>query len=185
MPSRSQMALALRAELISYSGKMAMKSSSSASAGSVCCNGWQNTGCDGSRVGIYLIQKATSIVLVKYPCKSPRLLLERLYILDLHHKHVPWFSGLDFKGAGQVVNLGQVDVLHVVGTIVVLDLAASPVDAFDLDELAVIDFAVEGDCSISTSNSMGRARWSRDLVIPSGCHLFCRNVSRRSVSFYI
>lgn len=52
---------------------------------------------------------------------------------------------LDLKGSAEVVDLGQVDVLDVVCIIGVLDLAASPVDAFDLDYLAVSDFASKGD----------------------------------------
>lgn len=33
---------------------------------------------------------------------------------------------LDFKGPGEVVHLGQVDSLDIVGGIIVADLAASP-----------------------------------------------------------
>jgi hypothetical protein len=37
------------------------------------------------------------------------------------------------------MNLGQIDIADVVGRVVVLDLAAGPVDTLDLDRLAVFD----------------------------------------------
>ena len=43
------------------------------------------------------------------------------------------------------MNLGQIDVLHVVGAVVILDLPTCPVDAFDLDDLAVFYGSIEGD----------------------------------------
>lgn len=90
-------------------------------------------------------------------------MLKGLDILDLDDQHVALLGGLDLEGAGEVVDLGQVDVLHVVGAVVVADLAARPVDAFDLcsslsgccivfrhmrrgwylDDLAILDLARE------------------------------------------
>ncbi len=98
------------------------------------------------RIRVYLIEKASTIALIKDPRKPPRLLLERLDVLDLDHKHVTRLGCLDLKGTGQVVDLCQVNVFHVIGAVVVLDLPARPVDTLDLDDLAVLDGAVEGHC---------------------------------------
>lgn len=43
------------------------------------------------------------------------------------------------------MDAGEIDILHVVGAVVVADLAAGPVDAFDLDDFAILDGAGEGD----------------------------------------
>lgn len=43
------------------------------------------------------------------------------------------------------MDLGEIDVQHVVGGVVVADLAACPVEAFDFDGFVVVDFAAEGD----------------------------------------
>lgn len=45
------------------------------------------------------------------------------------------------------MHLRQVDIAHVVGRIIVLDLPARPVDTLDFDRLAVFDAAVAGDCA--------------------------------------
>lgn len=46
------------------------------------------------------------------------------------------------------MDLGQINVLDVVGIISILDLTACPVDAFDLDYFAVGDFAGGRDCAL-------------------------------------
>lgn len=51
------------------------------------------------------------------------------------------------------MNLGQVDVENIFGTVVILDLAAGPVKAFDLYGLAVLDGATEWDWSGSVGGS--------------------------------
>ena len=73
------------------------------------------------------------------------MVLEWLNVLDLDQQHVTGFSGLDLKRSGQIVDLGQVDIFHIVGTIVVLDLTTSPVKAFDFDCLAVFDGSSRGN----------------------------------------
>lgn len=97
------------------------------------------------RIGIYFIEETTAVILIKYASEAPWLFLERLHILDLHNEHIARLCALDLKGTGQVVDLCEVDILHIVGTIVIPDLAASPIDAFDFDDFAVLDGAVEGD----------------------------------------
>lgn len=98
-----------------------------------------------SRVRVYLIQKATPIILIKDTRKAPGLLLKRLHILDLHDQNVARLSSLDLERPSQVVDLGQIDILHVVRAIVISNLPARPVHAFNLDDLAVLDRSVEGD----------------------------------------
>lgn len=92
----------------------------------------------------------------------PWLFLEWLHILDLHNKDVSRLSGFDFEGTGQVVYLRQVDILHVVCAIVVLNLATRPIDTFNLDNLPISDFASEGDCKKHKSMAGDKARrWVR------------------------
>jgi hypothetical protein len=92
-----------------------------------------------------LIQEPTSIVFVKHARKSPWVVLERLYILNLDEQNVAWLGGLDFERARQVVDLSEINILHVVGAIIVADLATSPIQTFDLHNLAVLDGTAEGD----------------------------------------
>lgn len=91
------------------------------------------------RFWIELVQEPAAVVLVEDPREAPRVVLEWLHVLDLNQEHVTRFSGLNLKGPRQVVDLGQVDIFHIVGTIVILDLATSPIEAFDFDRLAVFD----------------------------------------------
>ena len=87
------------------------------------------------------------------------MILERLDVLNLDEEDVAWLGGLDLKWAGKVVDLGQIDILNIVGTIIVANLSACPVDAFDLDDLAVLDSAAEGDWlerSVQLKRAFGR-----------------------------
>jgi len=61
--------------------------------------------------------------------------------LDLDDKNVTRLRGLNVERPGQVVNFGQVDVLDVVCRFIIANLAAGPVEAFDLDDLTVGDGA--------------------------------------------
>lgn len=97
------------------------------------------------RFGVYLIQKPATVLLRKYPREAPRSLFKRLHVLDLDEEDITRLGRLNLKGPGEVVHPGEIDVPHVVGAVVVADLAARPVDAFDLDDLAVFDGAGEGD----------------------------------------
>ena len=61
------------------------------------------------------------------------------------------------------MDLGQIDVLHVIGTVIVLDLPTCPVDAFDLDDLAIFYGSIEGDYIFRESMAYGwRGLWVRD-----------------------
>ena len=124
------------------------------------------------RIGVYLSQEPTAVVPIEHAREAPRLLLERLHILNLHDKDVTWFGGLDLEGPGQIVNLGQIDVLHVIGTVVIADLAAGPVDALDFDHLTVFDGPIEGDCRWDELIFSLNEPENTYIAVPSGCHLF-------------
>lgn len=88
------------------------------------------------------------------------------------------------------MDLGEVDILDVVGGIVVLDLAAGPVETFDLDDFVVGDFAACGDWfrlnEVMISMALGDyVRSIETVAVPSGCHRFCRiSVSVRRQELY-
>lgn len=87
----------------------------------------------------------TSILLRKDTSETPGRVLKRLHVLDVHNKDIARLGGLDLKGSGQVVDLGQVDIADVVCRVVVLNLTTGPVDTLDLDRLTVLDGACGGD----------------------------------------
>lgn len=64
---------------------------------------------------INLIQEATAVLLGKHASEPPRLVLEWLDVHDLYEQDIAWLCALDLEGAGEVVDLGEVDVLDVVG----------------------------------------------------------------------
>jgi len=63
---------------------------------------------------------------IEYPREPPRPVLKRLNIHDLYEQQIARHGALNLKGPREVMNLGQVDVLDIVGAVIVLDLAASP-----------------------------------------------------------
>lgn len=69
----------------------------------------------GSRRRVNLIQKPTTILLGKNTSESPWLVLEGLDVHDLDEKNVAWLGAFDFERPAEVVHLGEVDILHVVG----------------------------------------------------------------------
>jgi hypothetical protein len=78
--------------------------------------------------------------------ETPRRILKRLHVLNFNDKHITRLGSLNLKGSSEVVDLGQVYVADVVCRIIVLDLAASPVDTLDLYCLAVLDRSRERNC---------------------------------------
>jgi hypothetical protein len=100
------------------------------------------------RFGIYLIQETASILAMKYTSKSPGLVLEGLHVLNLHKQDVARFRGFDVERSREIVDLGEIYVLHVVGRVVVFDLSARPVEAFDLDDFIVGDFTMGRDWGV-------------------------------------
>lgn len=93
-----------------------------------------------------LIQKPAPIFLRKNPRETPQLVFQRLHVLDIDEEHIAGFCAFDFEGPSEVMHLCQIDVSHIVGRIIVLNLPARPVDALDLDRLTVFDAAAAGDC---------------------------------------
>jgi hypothetical protein len=63
---------------------------------------------------------------IKYPREPPGPVLKRLDIHDLYEQQIARHGALNLKGAREVMDLGQVDVLDIVGAVIVLDLAAGP-----------------------------------------------------------
>ncbi|KAH9841297.1 Thromboxane-A synthase, partial [Teratosphaeria destructans] len=101
------------------------------------------------RLGVDLVEETPSVLLAEDPGEAPRLIFQGLYVLDLDQQDIAGLGGLDVEGTGQVMDAGEVDIAHVVGGVIVLDLAASPVDALDLDGLVVLDGGVGGDWRVS------------------------------------
>lgn len=95
------------------------------------------------RVWIDFVEEASAVVFVEDAGEAPGLVLEGLHVLDLDDEDVTWFGVFDFEGPAEVVDLGEIDVLHVVGAVVVPDLASGPVDAFDLDDFPIVDLPGE------------------------------------------
>lgn len=104
MPSKSQIALAL------YNARK---------SASLCSSTWRQSktgdGASPIRRRINLIQEATAVLLGKDTSEAPRLVLEGLNIHDLYKQDIAWLRALDLEGAGEVVDLCEVDVLDVVG----------------------------------------------------------------------
>lgn len=143
MPSKSQMAFALL--FVSHT-----------------CN--QQSEAANSRIRIQLIQEPTTILLCKDTGETPRLILQRLYVLNLYNQYISRFSIFDLKGSAEVVDLGQVNILDVVCVVGVFDLAAGPVNAFDLDYFAVCDLACKRDCSQGLVTDRVRGERIRNTV---------------------
>ena len=99
------------------------------------------------RVGIDIIKKASAVVFVEDARKAPWLLLKRLHVLYFNYEDIAWLCGFYLERTAQVMDLRQIDILHVVRAIVVSNLSSSPINAFYLDDLAVLDGAGEGDWS--------------------------------------
>jgi len=74
------------------------------------------------------------------------MVLKGLHILDIHYQHITGLCCLDIEGSCKVVHASEVDVLDVVRGVVVFDLAAGPVYAFNLDGFVVFDCCAGGDC---------------------------------------
>ena len=109
-------------------------------------NGWKKRWNRSLRFRIDLVEESPAIVFVKDACEAPRLVLEGLYILNFDDEDVPWFGAFNFERTGQVVNLGQIDVLHVICTIIVANLSSCPINAFNLNNFSILDFGSEWDC---------------------------------------
>lgn len=92
-----------------------------------------------------LVQESTAVLLIEHRGEPPWTLIKRLHVLDLNDKDITGLCTLDLEWTGEVVYTGQVTVLDVIGTVVVLDLTTGPVNALDFDGLAGDDLGGEGN----------------------------------------
>ncbi len=113
------------------------------------------------RLGVVLLEETTTVVAIKDTSEAPGRVIKRLHIGNVDNKKIARLSALDIKGPGQVVDFGQVDIANVVGTVVVANLPASPVNTFNLDRLAGLNAADSGDCR---ANGKGYSQWQNMLV---------------------
>lgn len=90
---------------------------------------------------VVVLEEAAAVGLGEDAREAPGGVVKGLDVGDVDDEQVAGLGALDVKGASQVVDLGQVDVAHVVGAVVVADLPAGPVEAFDLDGFAGLDGA--------------------------------------------
>ena len=70
---------------------------------------------------------------IKHTGEPPWLILKGLHVLNLDEQNIAWFSSLNLKRSREVVNLGEIDIPHVVGRIIVFDLPTCPVETLDFD----------------------------------------------------
>ena len=101
---------------------------------------------DSLRFRVDLVEESSAIVFVEDTSEAPGLFLEGLYVLDFDDEDISWFGVFDFERTGQVVDLGQVDILHVICTIIVANLSSCPINAFNLNNFSILDFGREWDC---------------------------------------
>lgn len=78
--------------------------------------------------------------------ETPRLVLERLHILNVYDQHIARLRSLDLEWTAQVVHFREINIPNVVCRVVVLDLATGPVYTLDLDGLAILDGSSSRDC---------------------------------------
>lgn len=105
------------------------------------------------RVRVNLVEETTAVLPVKDTSETPWLVLQWLNVLNLNEKNVTRLGGLDLEWTSEVVDLGQVDVFHVVGTVIVANLSAGPVYTLDLDDFVVLDCASSRNCKSQLRNS--------------------------------
>ncbi len=98
-----------------------------------------------ARLRIELVKEATPVVPVEDTSEAPRVVLERLDVLNLNEEDITGLRRFNLEGPRQVVDLSQIDVLDIVGAVVVADLSTCPVETFDLNNLAVLDGTAEGN----------------------------------------
>ena len=80
-----------------------------------CARAW---GSRYLRFRVELVKEAASVVFMEDAGEAPWMVLEGLDVLNLNEEDVTWLGGLDLEGPGEIVDLSQIDVLHIVGTII-------------------------------------------------------------------
>ena len=82
-------------------------------------------------------QKAAAVFLREETVEAPQAVGLRADIEQIDHQQVAGLGALDADRARQIVHGRQVDVAHVIGTVVVLDITARPVEGLK-DEIVAI-----------------------------------------------
>ena len=81
-------------------------------------------------------EKAAAVLLGKEAVEAPLAFLEGADVEDIDHQQVAGLGAFHAHRAGQEMHLGEVHVAHVLGVVVVMDLAAGPVVAFNDEVVA-------------------------------------------------
>ena len=95
-------------------------------------------------MGINVIKKAAAVIFIENTSKTPRLLLHGLHVLNLDEQYIAGLCTLDLEGPREIMNLSKVYVLHIVCTIIILNLPARPVNTLYLDDLAILNRSCKG-----------------------------------------
>jgi|GEM_PF-7062047 len=76
-------------------------------------------------------EEAAAVLLGEEAVEAPQALLQRTDVEQVDDEQIAGLGALDADRAGQEVHDREIDVAHVIGRVVVLDEAASPVDGLD------------------------------------------------------
>lgn len=98
------------------------------------------------RVGVDLVKETTTVVLIKDTCEAPWLFLEWLYVLNLNNQDVPGLCTFHLKRTREVMNSGEVDVLHIIRAVIVANLSSCPVYALHLEDFPIFNFGRKRNC---------------------------------------
>ena len=96
--------------------------------------------------------------------------MQGLDILNLHQQDIAGLGAFDIERTGEVMDASEVNVTDIVGRVVVLDLSASPIDAFNFDRLSVFDTVARWNYRICQRES--RVFLGKHML--SGCHRLCK-----------
>jgi hypothetical protein len=66
-------------------------------------------------------------------------MIEWLDVLNLDEQNIASFGTFNFERFCKVVDSCEINVLHVISTIIVFNLASHPIEAFDLYSLSILD----------------------------------------------
>src|SRR5690606_1336112 len=97
-----------------------------------------------ARLGEVVGQDAAAVLLGKQTAEAPLAVLEGADVENVDPHEIAGPGAIHTNRAAQVVDLGQVHVAHVVGAVVVADLAAGPVHALDAELVAGLDHGDHG-----------------------------------------
>src|SRR5690606_39259768 len=88
------------------------------------------------RVREVIGQKAAEFRLAENPGIAPFLILEWADVENIDNQQVAGLSAGDADRSGQMVARRQIDIANIVGAVIVGDLAAGPVEAFDAEGIS-------------------------------------------------